>query len=209
VGWLVTDNLEDLHGPTRGLVTLPSRLTGDQEVVFDLDDPDQGGRMYEIVLQHAAVDEDLTEFLDAELLLQWWPRLTLPVLLRELWELVQPFLKADLFPSFGNLRPYQTPSSFDDLRGPTTGTVTVGSHINTAPHPVYDLDDPASLPGLYRAVVRDGIPADHATFLDRATLVRLWPALILPSRCRQVWETRFPVLARSSRAAGVSREAVS
>jgi hypothetical protein len=184
------------------MVTLPPRLAGDGPLVFDVDDPGQGCRLYETVLRGASADTDLTEFLDAGLLRQWWPRLALPPLLRELWELVQPLLKPDLFRSFGNLRPYQTPVSLDALRGPTTGRVTVGYHIDTRPNPVYDLDDPPSLPELYRSVVRDGIPADHAAILDRATLVRLWPTLIIPTRCRQVWEARFPVLAQSSRAGG-------
>lgn len=90
--------------------------------------------------------------------------------------------------------PYATPDSLDDLHGPTSGTVTVQGHINTSPHPVYDLSDEAMVWHLYSAVVRDGNAADQAALLDRATLVSVWRTLNLPTRCREIWESKFPQL---------------
>lgn len=100
--------------------------------------------------------------------------------------------------------PYVTPESLDDLRGPTSGVVTVGPHIDTSLNPVYELRDRDRLSNLYTRVVRSGSAADHARFLDRRTLVRLWPSLDLPVRCRAIWERAFPELAARSREARVA-----
>ena len=91
--------------------------------------------------------------------------------------------------------PYNTPSSLDDLHGPTAGQVRVPSHISTAPNPVYDIDRPARRWSMYSAVVRDGTATEQAALLDRATLIELWPDLNLPRRCRETWTARFPELA--------------
>jgi hypothetical protein len=96
--------------------------------------------------------------------------------------------------SFADLIPYATPESLDDLRGPTSGVVRVSSHINTAPEPTYDFDDPGDLWAGYSAIVRDGYPDEQAALLDRATLLRLWPDLNLPKRCRETWTAHFPEL---------------
>jgi hypothetical protein len=95
--------------------------------------------------------------------------------------------------------PYVTPDSLDDLRGPTSGTVTVGPHIDTSLDPTYDVANPRRARELYSATVRDGSVADHARILDRRLLLRLWPQLTLPGRCRTLWEQRFPELAARSR----------
>jgi hypothetical protein len=95
--------------------------------------------------------------------------------------------------------PYVTPESLDDLRGPTSGVVTVGPHIDTSLDPVYELSDPDRLWNLYTRVVRSGFVPDHVKFLDRHVLLRLWPSLNLPTRCRTIWEQKFPELAVRSR----------
>lgn len=100
--------------------------------------------------------------------------------------------------------PYATPDSLSDLRGPTSGVVTVGPHIDTSMNPVYEVSDPDRLWNLYTRVVRSGFAPDHAKFLDRQTLLKLWPSLNLPARCRKTWEQRFPELAARSRAARVA-----
>ena len=97
--------------------------------------------------------------------------------------------------------PYVTPDSLDDLRGPTSGVVTVGPHIDTSLNPVYEVSDPRRARELYGATVRDGSVVDQVRILDRRLLLRLWPQLNLPTRCRALWEQRFPELAARSRAA--------
>lgn len=100
--------------------------------------------------------------------------------------------------------PYVTPDSLDDLRGPTAGMVTVGPHIDTSLNPTYDLDDPDRLRNLYTRVVRSGFVPDHHEFLAGPVLRHLWPVLDLPSRCRMIWESKFPELAACSRVSGAA-----
>lgn len=97
---------------------------------------------------------------------------------------------------FADLIPYQTPTSLDELRGPTAGKVTVGGHIDTSLSPVYDVADLAERRLLYMAVVRSGTPADQRAVLNRDALVELWESLTLPTRCRALWESKFPLLAQ-------------
>jgi len=95
--------------------------------------------------------------------------------------------------------PYVTPDSLDDLRGPTSGVVTVGPHIDTSLDPSYEVSDPKRARELYSATVRDGFVPDHVRILDRSLLLRLWPDLNLPVRCRAIWEQKFPELAGRGR----------
>jgi len=97
--------------------------------------------------------------------------------------------------SYVDRLPFHTPATLDDLRGPRTGPVIVPTHICTAPDRLFDLTVPSQRRSLYSAVVRDGTPADQATYLDKDTLVDLWPDLNLPRRCRDTWTARFPELA--------------
>ncbi|MCL2422877.1 MAG: hypothetical protein FWD11_03120 [Micrococcales bacterium] len=91
--------------------------------------------------------------------------------------------------------PYNVPDCLDDLHGPTSGTVEVRGHIDTSLNPVYDVADPSERWSLYVKVVQSATAAEQAAFLDRATLVELWPTLLLPQRCRAIWEAKFPELA--------------
>ncbi|MGL4174121.1 MAG: hypothetical protein ACRCTR_08640 [Actinomycetota bacterium] len=70
----------------------------------------------------------------------------------------------------------------------------MSSHINTAPTPTYNLDSPSGLWTAYSAIVRDGYADEQAALLDRTTLVRLWPDLNLPKRCRETWTAKFAEL---------------
>lgn len=89
---------------------------------------------------------------------------------------------------------YCTPGSLDELHGPTSGVIRVPPHIKTAPEPTYNLGTPNGLWTAYSAIVRDGYPDEQAALLDRATLVRLWPDLNLPKRCRETWTAKFAEL---------------
>lgn len=100
---------------------------------------------------------------------------------------------------FGQTIPYDTPESLDELHGPTSGSVRVRPRIDTSPNPVYDLAEPSQVWSLYSAVVRDGLPREQVAILGRATLLALWTDLNLPTRCRTIWEGKFPELAELSR----------
>jgi len=95
--------------------------------------------------------------------------------------------------------PWQTPVSLSHLHGPLTGVVTVPSRIDTSLDPTYDLSDSEQRYWFYVGVVRDGMPSEQTQWLDHATLISLWPDLILPIECRQAWENKFPELASSTK----------
>ena len=85
--------LDDLDGPTHGVVALPHRLgwTGRQQ--YDVDDPADLAVLYERVLVEALDPDDLG-LLNAVLLRQVWARLFLPIAIRQLWQVRFPELVA-------------------------------------------------------------------------------------------------------------------
>jgi hypothetical protein len=96
---------------------------------------------------------------------------------------------------FRDLVPYQTPDSLDALRGPASGHLEVPITVHWGPRREFDLDDPGQRRAVYRAIVREGTPADQEALLNPARLRALWPELVLPRRCQKLWEERFPELA--------------
>ncbi len=96
---------------------------------------------------------------------------------------------------YADQRPYAITESLDDLCGPTTGTVTLDQRLDWSGRARYDLANPRRLASMYETVLRESANAgDLARWLDGATLVRLWPQLVLPPQVRRVWEARFPQL---------------
>jgi len=97
-------------------------------------------------------------------------------------------------------RPYAVPERLDLLRGPSSGTVQLPSHLDWSGNAVYDLDTPGRVVDLYRAVLIEAAsPQDLYAYLDERVLRRLWALLWLPAQLRRAWEQRFPVLAEISR----------
>lgn len=84
---IVITDLADLRGPANGTVTLPLWLYwSGPSPAFDLGVPSMRRWLYEIVLREAAEPEDLTRFLDREMLIALWPELYLPKGVRQAWE---------------------------------------------------------------------------------------------------------------------------
>jgi hypothetical protein len=84
--WTVPDSLEELCGPTHGVVELPLHLDWSEQRVYDLGDPAQLGLMYEVVIREAMVVDDLRRYLDGPTLRSVWRRIFLPRPVRALWE---------------------------------------------------------------------------------------------------------------------------
>jgi prevent-host-death family protein len=92
---LVAGSLADLRGPAHGVVELPLRLFWSAPGhAFDLDQPSMVQAMYEAVLREASRPEDLTGYLNGEVLVAVWPGLFLPKSLRRAWEDRHPALRA-------------------------------------------------------------------------------------------------------------------
>ncbi|MFJ3310262.1 hypothetical protein ACIPSA_46175 [Streptomyces sp. NPDC086549] len=89
------DSLEDLSGPVFGSVELPLHLAWSGLTRFSLEDEQLLLGLYRIVLTNG-LREDLTAYLNADLLMRHWPRLRIalgkPV--RTCWEQRFPQLAA-------------------------------------------------------------------------------------------------------------------
>jgi hypothetical protein len=85
---LVVRSLVELTGPTAGVAELPHRMIWQEprHRRFDLDDPYQLCRVYEIVLREAIRLDELRTWLDAVTLQRIWPDLYLPRGVRQVWE---------------------------------------------------------------------------------------------------------------------------
>jgi hypothetical protein len=93
-GVLVAGDLADLRGPVSGTVELPIWLFWYPDRTFDLDDPATLRWMYQTVLREASRPEDLTTFLNGDMLAALWPDLFLPKGVRQAWEDRYPVLRA-------------------------------------------------------------------------------------------------------------------
>lgn len=101
--------------------------------------------------------------------------------------------------SYADQRPYVVVESLDDLRGPTGGVVRLDRRLHWSGTASFDLGNPRRLAALYETVLREASRADDLVlWLDGPTLVRLWPALVLPPQVRLLWESRFKVLRRTA-----------
>ena len=99
---------------------------------------------------------------------------------------------------YSDQRPYVVVDRLDDLKGPTGGTVDLDPRMHWSGRTDFDLDKPRRLAVFYETVLREATtPSDLARWLDRATLIELWPRLVIPPKARIVWETRFPALLTS------------
>lgn len=92
---VVARDLSDLRGPASGLVALPQRLMWScPGRVFDLADADHAAEMYEAVFDAARCEDDLAEYVNADLLIRLWPDLALAPRVRRAWEATHPRLAA-------------------------------------------------------------------------------------------------------------------
>ena len=83
-----------------------------------------------------------------------------------------------------------------DLRGPVAGTVELPLWLFwSQPDHAFDLADPDMRQWMYEIVLREaGSLEDLTTYLDRDTLIALWPRLYLSKGVRQAWEDRHSAL---------------
>ena len=87
-------------------------------------------------------------------------------------------------------------ADLSDLRGPTAGLVELPLWLFwSCPGHLFDLADRDMLRWLYQTVLREASsPDDLTTYLDRDTLIALWPELYLPRGVRHAWEDRHSIL---------------
>ncbi|WP_339134841.1 hypothetical protein WJM95_34075 [Streptomyces sp. f51] len=85
--------LEELQGPSRGVVRLPLHVAWSGMTSYDLGNPRQRMGLYRTVL-HEGLHEDLSRYLNQDLLLELWPTLRRLVgrTVRTVWEDAFPAL---------------------------------------------------------------------------------------------------------------------
>jgi hypothetical protein len=84
--YTVAESLNDLDGPTGGVVKLPRHLNWSGTPVYDLDAPGRLASMYRAVLSEAVTVADLNTWLNRDQLVRMWPDLQMPPKARRLWE---------------------------------------------------------------------------------------------------------------------------
>lgn len=84
--YVVADSLDELVGPTTGLVELPLRLDWSEQGTYNLAEPRELNLMYEVVLREAMDIQDLRRYLNGPMLRAVWRQLFLPRRVRDLWE---------------------------------------------------------------------------------------------------------------------------
>ena len=83
--YVVPTSLDELDGPSAsGLVVLPPHLDWSTRRPYDLDDPRDRRRVYEIVLREGTLD-DLRRYVDADDLVAVFDELFLPQEVRDAW----------------------------------------------------------------------------------------------------------------------------
>jgi hypothetical protein len=89
-------SLDELHGPSSGLVVPPRRLwwSGEEDAVFDLDNRARAAELYEAIFDAARTYRDIADYLDAGLLIELWSDLGLRRATRQAWEAAHPVLAA-------------------------------------------------------------------------------------------------------------------
>ncbi|MCI0142079.1 hypothetical protein KNN17_10860 [Arthrobacter bambusae] len=90
---------------------------------------------------------------------------------------------------------YLVPPALNDLHGPATGSVELPLHLDWGPERSYNVDDDGSCSVLYQLTLQNsGSIEEICRIVHAGRLTALWPTMILPARCRQLWETTFPQL---------------
>jgi hypothetical protein len=103
---------------------------------------------------------------------------------------------ADFVP-YSERRPYVVADHLWELRGPSSGVVRLPILLDWSGTPEKNLDQPGVLASVYETVLNEASSVEELnTWLDRPTLLRLWPEMWLPAKVRRLWEERFPLLAR-------------
>ncbi|MEU9834275.1 hypothetical protein AB0D67_22345 [Streptosporangium sp. NPDC048047] len=100
---------------------------------------------------------------------------------------------------YASRRVYLVPADLDELIGPMVGVVELPTHLDWSEQRVYDLADDSHVGLMYERVIREASQLDDLrTYLNRETLVRIWPSLYLPVQARRAWEACFQNLLRTA-----------
>lgn len=94
--------------------------------------------------------------------------------------------------------PYEAPERLEDIHGPSEGILTLPLRVYWGPKAECDLGEPEDVIKAYQAILREAVREDQEELLNAALLRQMWGQLMLPARCRDLWENRFPQLAQQA-----------
>ncbi len=97
--------------------------------------------------------------------------------------------------AYAENRPYLVPETLGELTGPVSGIVVLPLRLDWTERAEFHLDDPAERNVMYERVIREATRIDDLrAYVNGTALREAWRQLFLPTRVRQIWEERFPVL---------------
>lgn len=99
---------------------------------------------------------------------------------------------------FRDIKPYEAPSSLDELRGPHDGVIDLPHAVRWQADRIgIDVGAVGWRRMAYQALLAEGTLEEQRRLVNRDRLIETWPILNMDPRVRELWEGRFPEL-RSS-----------
>ena len=92
IPYIVPESLDILTGPATGTIELPTHLDWGPTSRYDLANVEDATTFYTKVISEASNLDELTQFLNRDVLLRLWSRLRLPRRCAELWNSAFPQL---------------------------------------------------------------------------------------------------------------------
>ncbi|WP_165217301.1 hypothetical protein [Schaalia sp. ZJ1691] len=90
---------------------------------------------------------------------------------------------------------YYVPESLSDLGGPESGYLDMPLTVYWGPDRHYPIHSDALRLSAYQEVLGNANVNQLCQLINEKNLRRLWKDLVLPTRLRKQWETKFPELA--------------
>lgn len=100
---------------------------------------------------------------------------------------------------YRDLIPYELPTSLAALSGASSGVIELPISVHWGPQASYEVSVRSELIFAYQQIVREASSAFQEQLLNADRLLQVWDQLILPARCRALWEQKFPELHASHR----------
>lgn len=96
---------------------------------------------------------------------------------------------------FRDVKPYDAPTSLDELRGPYDGPIDLPHSVRwQADRFGVDVSNLGWCRMAYQALLAEGTADEQCRLMNRDRLIEVWPILNMDPRVRGLWESRFPRL---------------